>query len=309
VTHTAIDMDKARTMASNALGTDLPGRTRRQVLVGGGAAAAGLVVARKAPPASAHESSTSVLGSLGAYPFTLGVASGEPLPDGVVFWTRLAPDPLAGGGVPARSWPVIWEVSTDERFRRIVKRGKTVARPESAHSVHVDVRGLEPARWYWYRFQSGLHLSPVGRTRTAPAANASPATLRFALASCQDWQNGHFTAYDDMAEQDLDFAVATEFVGTSISSDFPADFIPAVAAALPDNPHVKDFDGLLRGYVVARVDQQPVAVGLSGGCHRRPACLPGVHPAVLDRRRRGPGSAPVLSFDSPPRAVICRIRP
>src|SRR5688572_12916542 len=106
------------------------------------------------------------------YPFSLGVASGDPLPDRVVLWTRLAPEPLAGGGMePNEDVNVRWEVSADESFRRIVRIGSVTAEFENAHSVHVDVRGLEPDRWYWYRFRvrsgSGWIESPAGRTRTA----------------------------------------------------------------------------------------------------------------------------------------------
>ena len=140
-------------------------------------------------------------------PFTLGVASGDPLPDGVVLWTRLAPDPRAGGGMPDLPVPVGWQVASDERFRRIVREGVVVAQPARAHAVHVEVGDLEPARWYWYRFRVGAYRSAVGRTRTAPAPDSSPGSFAFAFASCQDWQNGFYTAYHDLADQDLDLVV------------------------------------------------------------------------------------------------------
>ena len=83
------------------------------------------------------------------YPFQLGVAAGDPAPDGFVIWTRLAPDPLAvGHGMPARPVPVSWEVAEDEAFTRIAARGEAIARPELAHAVHVEVGGLSPARPY-----------------------------------------------------------------------------------------------------------------------------------------------------------------
>lgn len=111
------------------------------------------------------------------YPFKLGVASGDPFPDGVVLWTRLAPDPLNGGGMPDKRVTVQWQVATDERFRNIVREGETFARPELAHSVHVEVGGLSPAREYFYRFRAGSDLSPVGRTKTAPAFGAALAEM------------------------------------------------------------------------------------------------------------------------------------
>jgi alkaline phosphatase D len=139
--------------------------------------------------------------------FTLGVASGEPRPDGVVLWTRLAPDPLAGGGMPPLPVPVRFEMAADDEFRRIVYAGAVMAEPAHAHSVHVDVAGLEPARWYWYRFATADEVSQVGRTRTAPAPGASPDGLRFAFASCQQYEHGYYTAYRHMAAEDLDLVV------------------------------------------------------------------------------------------------------
>ena len=103
------------------------------------------------------------------YPFTLGVASGAPTPDGMVLWTRLAPHPVSGGGAGRDPVLVRWQVADDEAFARIVQRGSVTARPSGAFSVHVEVRGLQPARWYFYRFIAGGEASPVGRTRTAPA--------------------------------------------------------------------------------------------------------------------------------------------
>ena len=141
-------------------------------------------------------------------PFTLGVASGDPLPDGVVLWTRLAPDPTApDGGLPAEPFGVRYEVAEDERFSRVVRRGAVEARPEQAHSVHVDVRGLRPDREYWYRFRAGTAISPAGRTRTAPAAGAPLAQLALAVVSCQNLTAGWFTAYRDLAQRDLDLVL------------------------------------------------------------------------------------------------------
>ena len=137
-------------------------------------------------------------------PFTLGVASGEPLPRGVVLWTRLAPDPQApAGGMPGSPVPVRWEVAHDERFAKVVAHGTATARPDAAHSVHVDVRGLEPSREYFYRFRAGGEPSPVGRTRTAPAPGAN-GRVRFAFASCQAYEDGFYTAHQHLADDDVD---------------------------------------------------------------------------------------------------------
>ena len=144
------------------------------------------------------------------WPFALGVASGEPAPDGMVIWTRLAPEPLAPlGGMPAAGAVELgWEVAEDERFARIARRGTALARPESGFAVHVEVGGLAPGRPDWYRFRIGGEASPVGRTRTAPAPGAAVPSLRFAHAGCQHFEHGHFTAWRHVAEEpELDLVV------------------------------------------------------------------------------------------------------
>jgi alkaline phosphatase D len=141
-------------------------------------------------------------------PFTLGVASGYPSPTGVVLWTRLAPSPSTpGGGMAPEAVPVEWEVATDERLARVVQRGVASATPSFAHAVHVEVDNLEPARWYWYRFRAGGEVSGIGRTRTAPAANAGGARLRLAVASCQHYEQGYYAAYRHMLADDLDLVL------------------------------------------------------------------------------------------------------
>ncbi|MFI0454585.1 alkaline phosphatase D family protein [Actinomadura sp. 6N118] len=144
--------------------------------------------------------------SAASNPFTLGVASGDPHPEGVVLWTRLAPEPLAvdgKGGMPDRAVTVQWQVATDERFRKVVRRGTALARPEDAHTVHVELHGLRAGHEYFYRFRAGAEVSPVGRTKTAPRAGARGA-VSFAFASCQAWHEGFFTAYKHLAAEDLD---------------------------------------------------------------------------------------------------------
>jgi alkaline phosphatase D len=138
-------------------------------------------------------------------PFSVGVASGDPTEKGVVLWTRLAPRPLEpAGGLPPDDIEVSWEIASDGAMRDIVSRGTTVATPQLAHSVHVEADNLAPDRWYWYRFRAGDAESPIGRTRTMPAANATPDELRFAFVSCQHFETGLFTAYEHMAKDDLD---------------------------------------------------------------------------------------------------------
>lgn len=141
-------------------------------------------------------------------PFTLGVASGDPLPDSVVLWTRLAPAPLeADGGMPDRQVAVQWEMATDEDMSNTVAKGSVKSEPEFAHSIHIDVKGLKSGAEYYYRFSAGSYQSTIGATKTAPAPDAEIDEFRFAFASCQSYSSGYYTAYQHMAEEDLDLVV------------------------------------------------------------------------------------------------------
>jgi alkaline phosphatase D len=139
---------------------------------------------------------------LSTNPFLWGVASGDPTPDGVVLWTRLERPQGDRRAVSVR-----WEVAEDERFSRIARAGATLAPAPLGHSVHAEVAGLRPGREYWYRFMTGGHNSPTGRTRTAPALSASPDRISFAFASCQNYEHGYFTAFRHLVSDDPDFVV------------------------------------------------------------------------------------------------------
>ena len=137
-------------------------------------------------------------------PFTLGVASGDITAHGGMLWTRLAPRPLEPeGGMEGVRVVVSWEVAEDESFSKIVKQGRATAAPELSYSVHADVDGLEPNRWYAYRFTVGDAKSAAGRLRTAPVDGAIT-PLRFAFSSCQHWEQGYFTALAHMAREEVD---------------------------------------------------------------------------------------------------------
>ncbi|GAA4698829.1 alkaline phosphatase D family protein [Nocardioides conyzicola] len=167
---------------------------RRAVLATGTAGAAALTVAGlPSGPAAAA----------GHRPFRHGIASGDPLPHAVLIWTRVTPTaastPGSGKGPRVK---VAWEVSTDRRFRHVVRRGTFSTGPSRDHTVKVDVTGLKPATWYHYRFLLDGHTSRVGRTRTAPAVSASPKHLRFGIVSCANLQAGWFSAYRGLADRD-----------------------------------------------------------------------------------------------------------
>ena len=145
---------------------------RRSLLRGGAALIAAPALLRHALAADAPR-------------FALGVASGQPRANGVVLWTM-----LTGAGLPERA-TVQWEIAHDEAFARIAARGEETAELAWSHSVHAEPAGLEPARWYWYRFSALGQQSMVGRTRTAPAADAAAASFNFVITSCQRWDVGH----------------------------------------------------------------------------------------------------------------------
>ena len=141
-------------------------------------------------------------------PFTLGIASGDVTQDSVVLWTRLAPEPLAAdGGLGQDSIPVRWELFEDEGMRQPVMRGEEPAVPRFAHSVHVDIQGLQPGREYWYRFSAGTHTSETGRTRTLPVRDGQTEAIRFVTASCQNYTHGYFVAYDHVVADEPDFVI------------------------------------------------------------------------------------------------------
>ncbi|MFJ7099439.1 MULTISPECIES: alkaline phosphatase D family protein [Streptomyces] len=138
--------------------------------------------------------------------FLHGVASGDPLPDGVLLWTRVTPTPdaLPGSGAGPDT-EVRWTVARDRAFTDVVAQGTVLATAASDHTVKADVRGLRPATDYWFRFSAGGADSPAGRTRTAPAPDASVAGLRLGVVSCANWEAGHFAAYRHLAARgDLD---------------------------------------------------------------------------------------------------------
>ncbi len=169
------------------------------------AAAATLAFATNRPARGATAAPELDAARVSDDPFTLGVASGDPLPDSVLIWTRLAPEPFAeDGGLGQQRVVVSWEVALDEWFAIVEQQGTATAHPEYAHSVHVDVKGLMPGSHYYYRFRVGSWISPVGRTRTAPTAGTDTAGMRLAAVACQAYQDGYYTALQHVAQEDVD---------------------------------------------------------------------------------------------------------
>ncbi|MCH0563039.1 MULTISPECIES: alkaline phosphatase [unclassified Streptomyces] len=172
------------------------------------AAAAALAFATNLPAQGAMAAPLSRTRRITEDPFTLGVASGDPLADSVLLWTRLAPAPFeADGGLGEERVPVQWELALDERFLSVVRSGTATAFPEYGHSVHVDVQGLPPATVFHYRFRVGSWVSETGRTRTAPVAGGAATGLSLAAVACQRYSDGYYTAYRHLAQEDVDMVL------------------------------------------------------------------------------------------------------
>lgn len=180
-------------------------------------------------------------------PFALGVASGSPLHDSVVLWTRLLLPDLSGVHLGQTAVTVRWEVAHDEKFTRLVQSGQSLASVELAHSVHVEVAGLEADRWYFYRFMAGDAVSPVGRTRTLPKPDAVVNRLRLGYASCQKWEDGYFTAWRHMRQENLD---AVMFLGDYIY-EYPAKYSKV---RTPTGGWVRSLDDYRQRYALYKGD-------------------------------------------------------
>lgn len=181
--------------------------TRRDFLIG----AAGVALIGSAPSIIGRASAGAVSWKQGD-PFSLGVAAGDPTPDGFVLWTRLAPEPLSPnpdipGGASGPDIPVAYEIAADVSFRDIVRKGEALAEAQYAYSVHLEVRGLEPRKQYWYRFSSGDAQSRVGRALTAPQVGAPLDRLRFGFCSCSNFETGYFSAYRHLADEQPDLVI------------------------------------------------------------------------------------------------------
>jgi alkaline phosphatase D len=181
-------------------------------------------------------------------PFALGVASGSPTHDSMVLWTRLMA-PGAAQSLGKDAVTVRWEIAHDEQFARIAQSGQAQALAELAHSVHVEAAGLEPDRWYFYRFMVGDAVSATGRTRTFPAPDAPAQKLRLAYASCQRWDHGYFSAYRHMREENLD---AVLFLGDYIY-EYPNS---AKAVRIPPGGWVLTLDDYRQRYALHRSEPE-----------------------------------------------------
>jgi alkaline phosphatase D len=192
--------------AMTPIRSNLQDPSRRRLLKG--AAGAGLTVIA-APALLRYAAAQSWRGG---DPFSLGVASGAPRPDGFVLWTRLAPEPMSinpqtPGGMTGGDVTVGYEIATDPGMHDVVRRGDAAAEQAFAYSVHLDVRGLPSGRPYWYRFMNGDAASRVGRATTLPAPGSALEHLRFGFVSCSNYEHGYFSAYRHLADENPEFVL------------------------------------------------------------------------------------------------------
>jgi alkaline phosphatase D len=213
---TGRDGTTSLTPSPDALGLPRPSRRR---FVQGLGLAAGLVAAPAILRGIRADAATPG-GSL----FTLGVASGDPDFCSVVLWTRLAPDPLNGGGMSNRPVPVQWEVAKDPGMIHVIRHGTAIAQSRDGHAVTVVAAGLPSDEWLYYRFRAMGETSRIGRTRTFPHPFKMASRMRCAVVSCQNYVQGYYPAYRDIAAQDIDFVMHTgDYIYESGASGSPFD--------------------------------------------------------------------------------------
>lgn len=211
------------------------------------------VVETDAPTTTVAATTTSTMADvqLVGDPFTLGVASGDPDATSVVLWTRLAPEPYTGGGMPGDDIDVLWEVSARLDFAEIAFSGTETATLAHAHTVHA-VATLDQGDWF-YRFRVGSYTSPAGVTRPAPPADAPLAQAKFAAASCQNFSDGYYPAHRDISEQAADFVV---WLGDYIYEGGGLPYDPDVVTREHIGDEPKTLDDYRNRYGQYKSDQQ-----------------------------------------------------
>jgi alkaline phosphatase D len=141
-----------------------------------------------------------------AYPFTLGVASGDPTANSVVLWTRLAPEPLNDSTL-VDEFSVAWVIASDLALTQVVQAGQVMALPGNAHCVHVEPTKLQANTLYYYQFEAQGASSPIGRTKTLPQPGNMLEKFSIALTSCMEYSLGYFSALRDLVVQQPDLVI------------------------------------------------------------------------------------------------------
>lgn len=183
------------------------------------------VIATLTTQAQSPQSPSRSVVDMALAPFYHGVASGDPLTDRVIIWTRITTEN------PTET--VGWEIAADTTFTSIINSGTVTTDSSNDYTVKVDVTGLQPNTWYYYRFSNNGVYSIKGRTRTMPSTNVN--NLRFAVVACSNYQDGFFNVYRDIAEKnDVDAVI---HLGDYYYEYGPDDFTPGVDSSRLQEPY------------------------------------------------------------------------
>jgi alkaline phosphatase D len=213
---------------SRYLGTVMPMLSRRKFLKFGLASSSAAFVTTVLPGCEWLDDDDDVETPLGKGSFLHGIASGDPLTDSVILWTRVTPDDQAATAVL-----VAWDIATDLEFTNIIASARGTAVADSDFTVKVDVKGLDAESVYYYRFRTLENYTVAGTTRTLPDGTAD--SLNLAVMSCANYSSGYFHVYQEVAQNtDLDIVLHLgDYLYEYANGIYPLE-ADTVRAVLPD---------------------------------------------------------------------------
>ena len=186
--------------------------------------------------------------------FLHGVASGDPLQDKVILWTRLTPVDLSA---PLK---VTWEIATDDQFKQNLKTGTVQTNKTDDFTVKVDATGLQAGMTYYYRFRFGSKVSPVGQTKTLPVTTNK---VSFAVCSCSNYPAGYFYVYREMAKQNVDVVIHLgDYIYEYGADGYATEDAAKLGRTLPsdNNKEIIKLDDYRKRYALYRQDKDLQAV-------------------------------------------------
>lgn len=186
--------------------------------------------------------------------FLHGVASGDPLQDKVILWTRLTPVDFSA---PLK---VTWEIATDDQFKQNLKTGTVQTTKTDDFTVKVDATGLQAGTTYYYRFRFGTKVSPVGQTKTLPVTTNK---VSFAVCSCSNYPAGYFYVYREMAKQNVDVVIHLgDYIYEYGADGYATEDAAKLGRTLPsnNNKEIIKLDDYRKRYALYRQDKDLQAV-------------------------------------------------
>ncbi|WP_293745432.1 alkaline phosphatase D family protein, partial [uncultured Acinetobacter sp.] len=191
--------------------------------------------------------------------FEHGVASGDPLQDRVILWTRLTPNDISA------RLQVTWEIALDQQFKQIIKTDKVTTAAAQDFTVKVDAIGLKPNQSYFYRFSFGDKISPIGQTKTLPTSTSK---VSFAVCSCSNYPAGYFYVYREMAKQNVDVVIHLgDYIYEYGADGYATEDATKLGRTLPadNNKEIIKLDDYRKRYALYRKDKDLQALH-----HRHP---------------------------------------